>query len=172
MKNRANKPAVTTNEVEEEDEEEEEEVCRESSTDPESDWTLIYEDKTYTPVAEDVGSRLRIDVTAYSTADNSVLAGPIHVYTEPVLCSPGKPPRRGLVTIPGSGSGIAGAVRFRIVSYNILAELYATRQVAQQWYHIITWLNVSISVTISRLILMLICGIFHGHSVVRSYLKS
>ncbi len=94
-----------------------------------SEWTKIGDAKTYTPVAEDVGSRLRIEVTALSTADNSVMAGPVAVLTEPVLSQPGRPPKRSLQTIPGSGTGIAGAVRFRVVSYNILAELYATKQV-------------------------------------------
>ena len=92
-------------------------------------WPQISEERTYTPTADDVGSRLRIDVWVSSTADGTVLAGPTTLFTEPVLSSPTKPPRRPLQTIPGSGSGISGAVRFRIVSYNILAELYATKQV-------------------------------------------
>lgn len=91
------------------------------------DWGFIYDGKTYTPTAEDVGCRLRIDVWAMS-ADHTVLAGPVMLYTEPVLSMPTKPPKRGLQAIPGSGQGVAAAVRFRIVSYNILAEIYATRQ--------------------------------------------
>lgn len=94
-----------------------------------AEWVKVAESKTYTPVAEDVGSRLRIEVTALSTSDNSIMAGPVAVFTEPVLSQPGRPPKRSLQTIPGSGTGIAGAVRFRVVSYNILAELYATKQV-------------------------------------------
>jgi mRNA deadenylase 3'-5' endonuclease subunit Ccr4 len=37
---------------------------------------------------------------------------------------------QSLVAIPGAtGVGAAGAIRFRLVSYNVLAELYATKQV-------------------------------------------
>jgi hypothetical protein len=100
-----------------------------SVVDTSDEWTLIAEGKTYTPTAEDVGCRLRIEVSAISTADSTVMAGPIALYTEPVLSAPGRPPKRSLQTIPGSGSGVSGAVRFRVVSYNILAELFATKQV-------------------------------------------
>lgn len=92
------------------------------------EWMIIAEGKTYTPTVEDVGCRIRIEVSAIATLDNSVMAGPIALYTEPVLSAPGRPPKRSLQTIPGSGSGISGAVRFRVVSYNILAELFATKQ--------------------------------------------
>ncbi len=95
-------------------------------------WVLISEERTYVPTSDDIGSRLRVDVWVSSTADNSILAGPTTLFTEPVLSSPGKPPKRPLQTIPGSGSGISGAVRFRVVSYNILAELYATKQVNEE----------------------------------------
>eukprot|EP00981_Chlorochromonas_danica_P006053 scaffold1264_cov149-Ochromonas_danica.AAC.3 len=97
-------------------------------TDPTSVWLEVHTEKTYLPSAEDVGCRLRLDVWAISTADNTVLAGPVMIYTEPVLSAPTKPPKRSLVPISGSGSGIAGAVRFRVVSYNVLAEIYATKQ--------------------------------------------
>jgi mRNA deadenylase 3'-5' endonuclease subunit Ccr4 len=37
---------------------------------------------------------------------------------------------QSLLAIPGAaGAGVAGAARFRLVSYNVLAELYATKQV-------------------------------------------
>lgn len=40
--------------------------------------------------------------------------------------APPLPPRRSLVTVKGVGSG--GGVRFRLCSYNLLAEIYATQQ--------------------------------------------
>ncbi|CAM9566192.1 unnamed protein product [Ectocarpus sp. 12 AP-2014] len=48
------------------------------------------------------------------------------ITTEPVLSTPPLPPRRSLVTVKGVGSG--GGVRFRLCSYNLLAEIYATQQ--------------------------------------------
>jgi hypothetical protein len=127
----------TENEAEVGDKDEEHPITSISSTsydqgDGESnqEWVQISEDRIYTPSADDVGSRLRIDVWVLSASDGSVLAGPTTLFTEPVLSSPTKPPRRTLQTIPGSGAGISGAVRYRIVSYNILAELYATKQVS------------------------------------------
>jgi hypothetical protein len=97
-----------------------------------SEWVVVSDGKSYTPAATDVGCRLRIEVSAVSlvSADKSLLAGPIAVYTEPVLAAPVRPPKRGLQMIPGANSGIAGAMRFRVVSYNILAEQYATKQVS------------------------------------------
>ncbi|CAM6031273.1 unnamed protein product, partial [Sphagnum compactum] len=91
------------------------------------EWLPVSYDKAYAPTGEDVGCLLRIEVKAVALADGTVLAGPIVLVTEPVLCAPRAPPKRPLVTIAGSTSG--GGTRFRVVSYNILAELYATKQV-------------------------------------------
>ncbi len=100
-----------------------------TSSEPSSLWPIVYREKTYLPISKDIGCRLRIDIYAMSTQDGSILAGPVMFFTEPVLSSPVKPPKRKLAAIPGSGAGIAAAVRFRVVSYNVLAEMYATRQV-------------------------------------------
>ena len=104
-----------------------------------------------------------------STADGSILAGPTTLFTEPVLSSPVKPPKRALQTIPGSGSGISGAVRFRIVTYNILAELYATKQVRIVSSSLITMIIVK---NMNRLIRMWICGICLGRIEERFCLKN
>ena len=51
------------------------------------------------------------------------------MYTEPVLSAPRMPPRRNLHTIPGAGGAASSTLqRFRVISYNILAEIYATKQ--------------------------------------------
>lgn len=98
--------------------------------DSSDEWVQIHDDKIYTPSAADIGHRLRIDVTAYSVADNSVIAGPIALITEPVLAAPRKSGyKRPLHTIPHERTAVSGAIRFRIVSYNVLAEKYATKQV-------------------------------------------
>lgn len=74
-----------------------------------------------------------VEVTAHSVNDNTILAGPVSIVTEPVLSAPKAPPKRPLITIPGALVGSpAPLARFRIVSYNILSELYATKQVCSR----------------------------------------
>lgn len=92
------------------------------------DWLEICHDRSYTPTVEDIGCVLRIEVRAFSVNDGSLLAGPIYSFTEPVLAPPRAPPPRALVTVPGALNGVTVAARFRVVSYNILAEIYATKQ--------------------------------------------
>ena len=87
----------------------------------------ICHEKLYVPTQDDIGCLLRVEVKALATSDGTVLAGPVVVVTEPVLSAPRAPPKRPLLTIAGSTSG--GGARFRVLSYNILAELYATKQV-------------------------------------------
>jgi CCR4-NOT transcription complex subunit 6 len=91
-------------------------------------WTKICSEKTYIPMSSEVGCRFKVEVCALSIADNAVLAGPIVVCTEAVLSLPSAPPKRRLIGIPGAIAGMSGAVRFRVISYNILADLYATKQ--------------------------------------------
>lgn len=98
------------------------------NTDDPSAWLNVCSEKSYTAVSDDVGCRLRIEVQALAKSDDRVLAGPVIVFTDTVLASPGTPPKRRLITLPGAGTGISGAIRFRVISYNILAELYATKQ--------------------------------------------
>jgi hypothetical protein len=106
----------------------------------EDEWTSICTEKEYVPTSDEVGCRLKIEVTAMAVSDDSVLAGPIVVYTDPVLSAPAPPPKRRLLAIPGAVAGIAAAVRFRIISYNILAELYATKQVKYVYFWVtLTW---------------------------------
>ena len=65
-----------------------------------------------------------------SVTDGRVLAGPVTAYTDPVLAAPRGPPKRHLVASPPprDSSAVTTGARFRVVSYNILAELYATKQ--------------------------------------------
>jgi CCR4-NOT transcription complex subunit 6 len=94
-------------------------------------WVLIRsdDDKVFFPSNFDVGCCLKVDIRAVSTVDGTVLAGPMVAFTEPVLSAPHAPPKRSLAAVPGAVQGISGSLRFRILSYNILAELYATKQV-------------------------------------------
>jgi hypothetical protein len=98
-------------------------------------WVMLLYDmkcseKTYVVTSEDVGRILRIECVALHS-DGSTLAGPVVVYTESVMAAPRLPPRRNLVAVPNAASSLAvqAQFRFRIVSYNILAEIYATKNV-------------------------------------------
>ena len=99
-----------------------------SSLDTEDNWVACAEDKAYIPVGEDVGCVLKVEVCAIAMNDGKVLAGPITTYTDPVLAAPRGPPKRHLVTTPAPSSTVTTGARFRVISYNILAELYATKQ--------------------------------------------
>lgn len=94
-------------------------------------WDFIFNEKSYVPRVEDVGRVLRIECRVLSL-DGNLLAGPIVVYTESVLAAPKLPPRRALQAVPGAAASLSSQsqpqFRFRIVSYNILAEIYATKQ--------------------------------------------
>eukprot|EP01041_Mallomonas_annulata_P008324 gene8324-17133_t len=94
------------------------------------EWTPICHEKGYLPSTADVGCSLRIECKVINT-QGDLIAAPVLVHTEPVLASPRAPPRGHL--IPAVGGGVVGGAstggnRFRVVSYNILAEVYATRQ--------------------------------------------
>lgn len=95
----------------------------------EAEWVPICSERQYTPTAEDVGHIFRLECSAISTVTQEVISGPVVIFSEPVLAAPGAPPRRPLSTIPGAGSSANGQHRFRVLSYNILAEVYATRHV-------------------------------------------
>ena len=103
-------------------------------------WTLLSENSTYSPTPLDVGCILRVEVHAIATSpaaeENTVLCGPFNHYTEGVLSAPKAPPRRQI----GSGNknmhNSNSQVQFRLVSYNILAELYATKSVSYIYIYI------------------------------------
>jgi CCR4-NOT transcription complex subunit 6 len=82
------------------------------------------EDPTLYPDATCVGHRILLLAESVSVEDGSVLMSRT-VKTELCLASPPPPPKRQLVmakNIGGSGH------RFRVVTYNMLAEIYATAQ--------------------------------------------
>lgn len=96
------------------------------------DWKQVCADKTYVPREEDVGCLLRVTVSAHAVSDNSLLTQPFTLVTESVLANPKPPPKRPFIMIPGALSGASSTViaRFRVLSYNVLSELYATKQVS------------------------------------------
>ena len=88
-------------------------------------WVEVCSDRVFTPSAADVGRRFRLECTCYNP-DGSLLFGPKSIRLEPTLASPPAPPKRPVVTVKGASNG--GGYRFRVLSYNLLAEIYATQQ--------------------------------------------
>uniref|UniRef100_A0A7S2RJ55 Endonuclease/exonuclease/phosphatase domain-containing protein n=1 Tax=Rhizochromulina marina TaxID=1034831 RepID=A0A7S2RJ55_9STRA len=87
-------------------------------------WVEVCTNKVFNPSPKDVGRRFRLECTAVRR-DGSPLFGPRSIRIEPVLAAPPPPPRRRLIASPNASSG--GGHRFRVVSYNVLAEIYATQ---------------------------------------------
>jgi len=89
------------------------------------EWVEISRDQVYVPGPEDVGRKLKLEAAAYSTETGELLMHRV-VKTDLVLCRAPNPPKRNLVTSKAGTGG--GGARFRIISYNVLAEIYATQQ--------------------------------------------
>ena len=107
-----------------------------------SDWQTVSTEKSYTPTFEDIGSVLRVDVKAMAVNGGHLLAGPVTIVSDTILAHPRPPPKRSLLTVGNTSSLMSAAssagARFRVISYNILAELYATKQVCRHY----SWLLV------------------------------
>jgi len=96
-----------------------------SGNNGDSEWLEISNNQMYIPTAEDIGRKLKLEVGAYSIETGELLMHRV-VKTELVLTRAPDPSKRNLVTAKTSGP--RGGERFRIVTYNILAEIYATQQ--------------------------------------------
>lgn len=90
------------------------------------EWVEISRDQLYVPCADDVGRKLKLEAAAYSIETGELLMHRV-VKTDLVLSRAPDPLKRNLVTAK-TGGGSGGGARFRIVTYNILAEIYATQQ--------------------------------------------
>lgn len=100
------------------------------------DWIEICSDNVYIPTKSDVGRVLKIQCSAVSQSRDTasrldILAGPVTTYSAVVLTAPVCPPTRPTrACSPVSAGGEwPSTTSFRVLSYNILAEVYATRQV-------------------------------------------
>lgn len=91
----------------------------------EEEWIEISRDQVYMPTQEDLGRKLKIEAAAYHSDTGELLMHRV-VKTDLVLARAPDPTKRNLVTTKVGGSG--GGARFRIVTYNVLAEIYATQQ--------------------------------------------
>jgi len=89
------------------------------------EWVEISREQVYVPTGEDIGRKLKLEVGAYSTETGELLMHRV-VKTDLVLSRAPDPVKRNLVTAKTGGP--RGGERFRIVTYNILAEIYATQQ--------------------------------------------
>jgi CCR4-NOT transcription complex subunit 6 len=113
------------------------------STDDPSQWEHVGSEATYVPTEEDVGHVLMISVTALSQTNDSIIYGPMTIYTDPVLSAPRMTTKKNMIPVQlqqGQQPVSPGTIKFRILSYNILAELYATKQAypyADSW--LLSW---------------------------------
>jgi CCR4-NOT transcription complex subunit 6 len=88
------------------------------------EWIEISRDQVYIPGPDDVGRKLKVEASAYSLDTREMLMARV-VKTDVVLARAPDPAKRNLVTAKGA-AGIGP--RFRVASYNVLAEIYATQQ--------------------------------------------
>mmetsp|Transcript_31940 Transcript_31940/g.42588 ORF Transcript_31940/g.42588 Transcript_31940/m.42588 type:complete len:615 (-) Transcript_31940:99-1943(-) len=94
---------------------------------PQDEWVEISRDQLYVPGTEDVGRKLKLEAAAYSSETGELLMHRV-VKTDLVLSRAPDPAKRNLVTAKTGGGGSGGGARFRMVTYNVLAEIYATQQ--------------------------------------------
>ena len=84
----------------------------------------ISREQIWIPTHEDVGRRLKIEASAYALTTGEFLMTRV-LQTDVVLSRPPEPLPRHWVS---SNLPTGGAPRFRVASYNVLAEIYATQQ--------------------------------------------
>ena len=89
-----------------------------------SDWMEISHDPIYMPGPEDVGRKLKIEAAAYSVDTGELLMSRV-VKTDVILGRSPDPVKRNLISAKAASGG---GPRFRVVTYNVLAEIYATQQ--------------------------------------------
>jgi CCR4-NOT transcription complex subunit 6 len=94
--------------------------------DGEQGWVEISRDQYYLPTEADVGRKLKIEASAYSLDTGELLMSRV-VKTDMVLARAPQPLSRKLVTAVGLAPSSSSS-RFRVATYNLLAEIYATQQ--------------------------------------------
>jgi len=92
----------------------------------EEEWIEISRDDVYVPGSDDIGRKLKLEAAAYSSETGELLMHRV-IKTDIVLARAPDPIKRTLVAAK-NGAGAGAGARFRIVSYNVLAEIYATQQ--------------------------------------------
>lgn len=91
----------------------------------EDDWQEVSTERSYCPQMTDIGRCLKLEIRVLNP-DGSLFFGPRLTETEPVLSAPPPPPQRPLLQVKNVAAA-AGGLKFRIATYNVLAEIYATQ---------------------------------------------
>ena len=102
------------------------------------DWIEVSRDQIFLPSIDDIGRKLKLEAAAYSLETGELLMSRV-VKTDVVLARAPDPQKRNLVTAKGGAAAAAthnNGPRFRVSTYNVLAEIYAT---AQQYPHCDFW---------------------------------
>ncbi|GKY98457.1 hypothetical protein MPSEU_000803100 [Mayamaea pseudoterrestris] len=88
------------------------------------EYVEISRDQVYVPTQDDVGRKFKVEAAAYSLETGELLMSRV-VKTDVVLARAPPPAKRNFVTAKAQ-AGVGP--RFRVATYNVLAEIYATQQ--------------------------------------------
>jgi CCR4-NOT transcription complex subunit 6 len=98
-------------------------------------WVEVSRERNYTPIADDVGAVLKFECNTYDAASPYMDIGKTFgVMTHRVMPSP-VPPRRAMIPLippveklKAAGKSIVAKAKFTLLSYNVLADLYASAE--------------------------------------------
>ncbi|CAI5488094.1 unnamed protein product [Closterium sp. Naga37s-1] len=96
-------------------------------------WFEVGRGKPYTPTTDDVGHVLKLECVPIEAATGLPVAPPSTLLTSRVIPAPSPTPRR-MVPVGGAEGEMGGGTRggggggFTVLSYNVLADLYATSE--------------------------------------------
>ncbi|KAL2923973.1 Carbon catabolite repressor protein 4-like protein 2 [Bienertia sinuspersici] len=96
-------------------------------------WFEVGRSKTYTPSADDIGHALKFECVVVDAETKMVVGHPMTLTTSRVIPAPTPTPRR-MISVSGvdvmghldSDGRVTSAGNFTVLSYNILADAYAT----------------------------------------------
>ena len=94
-------------------------------------WYEVGRGKSYTPQADDVGHLLKLECTVCDVATGIAMSAPYVLLTTRVIPAPSPTPRRvvSLTHVDAHGQRVEpGGGTFTVLSYNVLAELYAANE--------------------------------------------
>ena len=98
---------------------------RGAKTDEPESWTEVGRSKSYSATAEDVGHLLKFEVTSVDAGGAE--QGSTDGFTTGRVIPAPTPPRRNLVPL-AHRDGVGAGGRFTVLTYNVLADLYATSE--------------------------------------------
>lgn len=92
----------------------------------EEGWVEVSRDAYYVPTEMDMGRKLSLEATSISHTGKTLMQRVVK--TDLVLSRPPDPIKRNLITAQNIGKSSNVGARFRLVTYNVLSEIYATQQ--------------------------------------------